>query len=74
MHQLNIQTCIDFSERRVHLAGKLGNDVMAKLVAEHQLALTQNRRVQVTQPIKIQPLEVLICWLKQTPLRMGTNQ
>ncbi|MDN6091478.1 MAG: transcriptional regulator, partial [Lacticaseibacillus paracasei] len=37
---------------------KLGNDVMAKLVAEHQLALTQNRRVQVTQPIKIQPLEV----------------
>ncbi|RND42393.1 hypothetical protein FAM18132_00318 [Lacticaseibacillus paracasei] len=58
VHQLNIQTCIDFSERRVHLAGKLGNDVMAKLVAEHQLALTQNRRVQVTQPIKIQPLEV----------------
>ena len=54
VQQGNVQTCIDFSERRVHLAGKLGNDILTKLVADHKVALAEKRMVQILQPLSFQ--------------------
>lgn len=58
VRQGKVQTCIDFSERRVHLAGKLGDELLAKLVANHQMVLSGNRLVRVLHPIGQKSLAV----------------
>ncbi|ARY92951.1 MULTISPECIES: response regulator transcription factor [Lacticaseibacillus] len=58
VRQRKVQTCIDFSERRVHLAGKLGDELLAKLVANHQMTLSGNRLVRVLHPIGQKSLAV----------------
>jgi Mn-dependent DtxR family transcriptional regulator len=58
VRQEKVQTCIDFSERRVHLAGKLGDELLTKLVANHQMTLSGNRLVRVLHPIDQQSLAV----------------
>ncbi|HAJ55968.1 MAG TPA: transcriptional regulator, partial [Lactobacillus sp.] len=47
-----------FSERRVHLAGKLGDELLTKLVANRQMTLSGNRLVRVLHPIDQQSLAV----------------
>ncbi|RXT56838.1 transcriptional regulator [Lacticaseibacillus chiayiensis] len=58
VRQKKVQTCIDFSERRLHLAGKLGAELLAKLVGERQMALTGNRIVRVLKPVGQKSLAV----------------
>ncbi|KLI74742.1 transcriptional regulator [Lacticaseibacillus casei] len=58
VRQGKVQTCIDFSERRVHLAGKLGDELLTKLVANRQMTLSGNRLVRVLHPIDQQSLAV----------------
>lgn len=58
VRQGRVQTCIDFSERRVHLAGKLGDELLAKLVANQQMTLSGNRLVRVLHPIGQKSLAV----------------
>ncbi|EHO49757.1 hypothetical protein [Lentilactobacillus kisonensis] len=51
VQQFSVATCIDFSERQPHLAGKLGNDVFRGLVDAHILALGNGRIVNVNRPL-----------------------
>ncbi len=43
--QRKLKTCIDFSERRPHLAGKIGEDILKKSVANGDLSLEPQRLV-----------------------------
>jgi predicted transcriptional regulator len=52
IHQTQIQTCIDFSERLPHLAGSLGTKMLSKLVKTNVVTLAPNRRVRVNVPLE----------------------
>lgn len=41
----NIKVCLDFSERKFHIGGVLGEKILEKLIYERKCQLTQNRRI-----------------------------
>lgn len=41
----NIHLCLDFSERKFHIGGALGEKILEKLIHEKKCQLTQNRQV-----------------------------
>lgn len=45
IHQTKVKTCIDFSERRPHLAGVLGTQLLRKLTASGVVSTTGQRTV-----------------------------
>lgn len=51
MHQTKVKTCIDFSERRPHLAGKLGTQLFKRLTTEKIVSTTNQRTVILHKPI-----------------------
>ncbi|MCH4164067.1 MAG: transcriptional regulator [Lentilactobacillus diolivorans] len=50
--QIKVKTCIDFSERLPHLAGKLGTDVLKRLIAEGDVRLGKYRHVLIKKPLE----------------------
>lgn len=51
IHQTRVKTCIDFSERQPHLAGKLGTQLLKKLTTEKIVSTTNQRTVILHKPI-----------------------
>lgn len=51
IHQTKVKTCIDFSERRPHLAGVLGTQLLRKLAASGVVSTTGQRTVILHEPI-----------------------
>ncbi|MGT2650227.1 transcriptional regulator [Streptococcus troglodytae] len=41
----NIKLCLDFSERKFHIGGVLGEKILEKLIHERKCQLTQDRQV-----------------------------
>ena len=41
----NIKLCLDFSERKFHIGGVLGEKILEKLIHEEKCQLTQDRQV-----------------------------
>ncbi|MGT2925453.1 transcriptional regulator [Streptococcus caviae] len=41
----NIKLCLDFSERKFHIGGALGEKILEKLIHEGKCQLTQNRQI-----------------------------
>ena len=42
---LNIKLCLDFSERKFHIGGVLGEKMLEKLIHEGKCQLTQDRQI-----------------------------
>ncbi|MGT2930118.1 transcriptional regulator [Streptococcus dentasini] len=41
----NIKLCLDFSERKFHIGGVLGEKILEKLIHERKCQLTQSRQI-----------------------------
>lgn len=41
----NIKLCLDFSERKFHIGGVLGEKILEKLIHEEKCQLTQDRQI-----------------------------